>query len=70
MLEKVDLADLHLSLAQFQSVDFRNDYQLGIKQLIDALPRAIRADKPVVSGPPKSKGYVFLSYAEEDAGFV
>jgi hypothetical protein len=54
-----------------QWVDFRQDYQQGLRHLLDALRyEGVRLDTPVKPLPQQSKGYVFLSYAEEDRNFV
>lgn len=50
------------------------DYDGAVKDLIAALPRTVKpngnrgAVQP--AAPPKSRGYVFISYAEEDSAFV
>jgi hypothetical protein len=51
-------------------VDFRKDYDRALKTLIERLPDASIAAQPVKETAPKSKGYVFISYAEEDTAFV
>lgn len=51
-------------------IDFRTDYDAGLQTLLEQLPRAGVADVPVKKTAPKSKGYVFISYAEEDTVFV
>ncbi len=51
-------------------VDFRKDYTAALKTLIERLPTAGVAAQPVKETAPKSKGYVFISYAEEDTAFV
>ncbi|MBK9746761.1 MAG: toll/interleukin-1 receptor domain-containing protein [Chloroflexi bacterium] len=51
-------------------IDFREDYAAGLKALIARLPKEDLSAKPVKKTAPKSKGYVFISYAEEDTAFV
>lgn len=57
------------SLREYQWVDFRAGYEDALAQLLAAL-QPFRAKRPVVPSEQKTKGYVFLSYAEEDASFV
>jgi TIR domain-containing protein len=61
--------DLPPSLAVFQWVDFRSGYDDALQKLIAAL-QSFRKERPLPTSQKKSKGYVFLSYAEEDASFV
>jgi hypothetical protein len=56
-------------LASLQMLDFR-DYQSGLNRLISVLPPALQHPRPVKKPEQKSKGYVFISYAEEDSGLV
>ncbi|HYB98947.1 MAG TPA: toll/interleukin-1 receptor domain-containing protein [Candidatus Limnocylindrales bacterium] len=56
-------------LRDFQWVDFRQGYEAALPQLLTAL-RSLRSDRPAEPRPEQAKGYVFLSYAEEDAPFV
>jgi hypothetical protein len=53
-----------------QIIDFRADYDAALHTLIERLPKAEIAAHPVKQTAPKSKGYVFISYAEEDTAFV
>jgi hypothetical protein len=65
----VDDAPLPYGLANRQAIDFRGDYRSALLMLLDALPQ--QRDRAARETPvKKSKGYVFLSYAEEDAAFV
>ena len=57
-------------LREYQWVDFRAGYEGALALLLTAL-QPFRTEAP--AGPPskqQAKGYVFLSYAEEDASFV
>jgi len=56
-------------LRDFQWVDFRHGYEAALAQLLTAL-QPLRAEHPVEPPTEDAKGYVFLSYAEEDASFV
>ena len=62
-------AELPDVLRQYQWVDFRHDYDSALQVLLAAL-QPVREDRAVADEPKRSKGYVFLSYAEEDAEFV
>lgn len=57
-------------LQTIQWVDFREDYKSAFDQLINALPKLVQQDEPVQEQTQKSKGYVFISYADEDSHFV
>lgn len=56
-------------LRKYQWVDFRPGYEDAFAQLLAAL-QPYRAKRPVAPSRQKTKGYVFLSYAEEDESFV
>jgi len=55
---------------QPQVIDFRENYDAGLKTLVERLPQAGVSNQPIKKTAPKSKGYVFISYAEEDTAFV
>ncbi len=57
-------------LKEFQWCDFRADYQESLKYLLESLPGEIHQKAPVKAKEEKSKGYVFISYADENADFV
>jgi hypothetical protein len=57
-------------LAQIQTLDFRLDYGSVIEPLKRDLMMMVEAGPPLRTETHKSKGYVFLSYAEEDATFL
>ena len=61
-------APQQLQLAQW--VDIRTDYKDGLARIVDAISSFIVRAHPIKSKATKSKGYVFLSYAEEDRDFV
>ncbi len=56
-------------LRAFQWVDFRHGYEAALAQLLAAL-QPLRTESPAEPRTEQAKGYVFLSYAEEDASFV
>lgn len=56
-------------LRDFQWVDFRNAYDEALVRLLVVL-QPLRSKWPVEQRKAQAKGYVFLSYAEEDASFA
>lgn len=56
-------------LRVYQWVDFRPDYDNALRSLVAAL-QPFRGEQHIPDSKKKTKGYVFLSYAEEDAAFV
>ncbi len=53
-----------------QMVDFRGDYDTGLESLKKCLIEIVGSGPPLSSEKHKIKGYVFLSYAEEDTVFL
>ena len=64
-----NIAD-HPLMSGLQFVDLRLDYETAVEPLKRTLMIAVGHSPPLRSEAPKSKGYVFLSYAEEDASFM
>jgi hypothetical protein len=62
-------ANLPLPLRRFQWVDFRGPFEPALRSLLVGI-RDLRGTSPLAAPTPKSKGYVFISYANEDAEFV
>jgi len=60
---------LPLPLAKFQYADFRDDYNVAFQKLIDGI-LFLQQPEPIEHPELKSKGYVFISYADEDSQFV
>jgi hypothetical protein len=60
---------LPLPLREFQWADFRGDYSIAFQKLIEGI-RILQQPEPIARPELKSKGYVFISYADEDAQFV
>ncbi len=46
------------------------DYDAGLQELLRIVTPDVRGKAQVVPAAPKSKGYVFISYAEENTEFV
>jgi hypothetical protein len=58
-------------LRDIQWVDFRHQFQPALLSLIGSLKKlGFRISSPVAATQAKSKGYVFISYADEDFTFV
>ncbi len=51
-------------------IEFSPDYASGLRALMAQLPQSVKQVQPLVSEPAKSRGYVFISYAQEDTPFV
>lgn len=70
IIEDVNPDELPESIRNIQWVDFRKSYEDGITALLNALVTISKSAAPVTPQEVKSKGYAFISYAEEDADFV
>jgi hypothetical protein len=57
-------------LRQFQWVDFRHSYDIALQKLLSVFPSTVKSPSAITPTEKRSKGYVFISYAEEDADFV
>ncbi len=69
ILDDIGAHSLPTILKEIQWVDFRDDYHKAFELLKEIL-HFLRKENPESSPERKSKGYVFLSYAEEDTQFV
>lgn len=69
VIEDIRSSDLPPQIADIQWADFRTSYEEGLAALFEALGVKPSEAAPVEAKPRKSKGYAFLSYAEEDADF-
>lgn len=58
------------SLRLIQWVDFRQNYNFALQVLKVALSDMVVLGPEPKAKSKKTKGYVFLSYAEEDSGFI
>lgn len=56
-------------LRDIQWADFRTDYQEALRSLLDGI-RTLQGATPIPEARQRSKGFVFISYAVEDAQFV
>ncbi len=70
ILDAEGVSNLPDPLKQYQWVDFRESYDLGLQALLQGLPSRLKLPRPLEQKYPISKGYVFISYAEEDSSFV
>lgn len=57
-------------LRMIQWVDFRSSYDAALQQLLSVFPSAVETNQPIQQPNESSRGYVFISYAEEDSDFV
>jgi hypothetical protein len=62
-------ANLPLPLQRFQWVDFRGPFESALRSLIEGT-RELQGGSRIATAKQLSKGYVFISYADEDAEFV
>jgi hypothetical protein len=60
---------LPLRIAGIQYADFRSDFDVAVQSLLKEI-RSLQGPAPVAPAKAKSRGYVFISYAAEDATFV
>ncbi len=61
---------LPLFLNKIQFIDFTDNFSEGFQLLLNSLPDEYKSNKPIAKKEEKSKGYVFLSFTEEDSDFV
>jgi hypothetical protein len=61
--------NLPVPLRRFQWVDFRGPFEPALQALLGGI-RNLQGSAPLSAPEPQSKGYVFISYADEDAEFV
>ncbi len=59
-----------LRLRQYQWLDIRHGFERVVDRIVEALRGEVTIGAPVQKKTEKSKGYVFISYAEEDGDFV
>lgn len=57
-------------LRQYQWLDLRHGFERAVDRIVEALRDEVTIGAPVQKKAKQSKGYVFVSYAEEDADFV
>ncbi|MFN8376434.1 MAG: toll/interleukin-1 receptor domain-containing protein [Anaerolineae bacterium] len=83
-VDEVGFRSLPDELKEFQLVDARDPnnaigtkdrkpaqlHAAAFKEILERLPDSVQSSKPVKPQAPKSKGYVFISYAQEDTEFV
>jgi hypothetical protein len=69
ILDDAGAQNLPYPLQPIQWVDFRSDYENGLLKLVNGI--GLPQQSPKIERPKlKSKGYVFISYADEDKSFV
>jgi hypothetical protein len=60
---------LPVPLRQIQWADFRGPFEPALRSLLQGI-HVLRGTSPLATPETKSKGYVFISYADEDSQFV
>ena len=71
LIEELDIKGIAPNFLQaFQPAYFNRGYETAFGELLSALPKSIKANHPLQEVAPKTKGYFFISYAEEDASFI
>jgi hypothetical protein len=70
IIQDVDETELPSAIREVQWADFRASYSDGFGSLLRGLESISRSSTPLEAPVKKSKGYVFLSYAEEDTDFA
>ncbi|OQY01109.1 MAG: hypothetical protein B6I26_05800 [Desulfobacteraceae bacterium 4572_130] len=71
LIDDVDASKLPIFLSNIQWVDFKKSYSKGFNLLLSGLGVSEKDTFiPIPSKIKKSKGYVFLSYVEEDSDFI
>jgi hypothetical protein len=53
-----------------QWIEFFESYSEGLRQLLAILPNDFKQKNPIKGNAEKSKGYVFISFCEDDSRFV
>jgi hypothetical protein len=70
IIDNIGENDLPFFLRKYQWVDFRTDHNSALRDLIFSLSDEFQPREIIKFRRKKSKGYVFLSYAEEDEDFI
>jgi hypothetical protein len=70
VIDDVGARNMPSELAKIQWVDFRQDYAVAFDSLKAGLIAIVGEGEAIKARPKKIKGYVFLSYAEEDSEFL
>lgn len=70
VIDDIGAMNMPIELAAIQWVDFRQNYDKAFDSLKTGLIAIVGEGKSIKAKPKKIKGYVFLSYAEEDSEFL
>lgn len=70
VIDDVGARNMPLGLVTIQSADFRQDYDVAFDSLKKGLIAIVGEGEAIKARPKKTKGYVFLSFAEEDSEFL
>lgn len=57
-------------IKQLQWIDFSSNFKNAFELLLKSIPQEYKSNQPIEVKITKSKGYVFLSFCEEDSTFV
>lgn len=72
IIEDIDTSQLPPFISNIQWIDFRQNYDSGLKKLLRGL--GIKQKVRAITTPPqklkRNKGYAFLSYTEQDVDFI
>jgi TIR domain len=53
-----------------KAIDFSNNYENALRLLLEEIPDVFKYSEPVKANKILTKGYVFISFCDEDAKFV
>ena len=70
VIDNAGAENMPRGLAMIQRADFRQDYDAAFDSLKTSLIAIVGEREAIKAKPKKIKGYVFLSYAEEDSEFL
>lgn len=59
-----------LSIRNRQWIDFNENYKFGLSLLLKSIPDNFKHKQPIRASKAKTKGYVFISFCEDDSTFV
>jgi hypothetical protein len=57
-------------IRDLQWIDFYENYDYGLNKLLKSFPESIKYKEPVKASKVLSKGYVFISFCDDDSPFV
>lgn len=69
-IREFNTENLPLFIQRIQWIDFSDNYEKAFESLLKSIPQEYKSNKPIEIKDAKSKGYVFLSFCEEDSSFI